>query len=220
MANMCSVNMVFASRNFYAINTLHAKMDKLFRGNDYSALGKLMEYHGYESGTYDELCVRGDYMNWVDSKVGEKEGVYYFSASAETKWYPHVGIFYILLKEKYYGCIDFYWLGEECGCEIYQKCDPTGIWFGEQFKVEYCYGDSTDCNYFNTYKETIAFTKEAFPEAEISEHTSPDKVEDAVNEKYEDRIEGDEYYYHIYTFRQVECSYEEYKRLMKEAKNA
>lgn len=220
MANMCSVNMVFASRNFYAINTLHAKMDKLFRGGDYAALGKLMEYHDYENNQFNALCVRGDYLSWVDAKVGEKDGIYYFNAAAETKWDPHVGIFYILLKEKYFDCIDFYWLGEELGCEIYQKQDATGVWFDEQFRVEWCYDDNTDCNYFSSFKEAIAFIKETFSEADISEYTNPDKVEEAVDAKYEDRIEGKDYYFHLHTFRQVEYSYDDFKKLMKEVKNA
>lgn len=218
MANICCVNMTFVSKDKETLTKLHQHFDTVFRNEEYAYIGNLMKNHGYQEEEYHFLCSKGDYLSWVDAKISFRGNVYFFSAAAENKWEPHLGIYYILLKEIYRDSIDFYWLAEENGCMIYEKSDVTNLWYPEQFEVDWAFNGNCDCSYFNTYQETIEFVESAFPEAEVSAYTAISKVEDEINAIYENKYPDQDYWFNIHAFKNVNDGYANYKRLVKEVK--
>lgn len=60
----------------------------------------------------------------------------------DTAWYPMPEVWNLAIKD--YPSLNYYYLSEECGCEIYINSDPTGEYFDALYNVDHMGIDTED----------------------------------------------------------------------------
>ncbi|MFR9545659.1 MAG: hypothetical protein SNJ29_08800 [Rikenellaceae bacterium] len=144
-------------------------------------LGDIVSHFGGDNesvpcrGTMDTLELMSDNVIWIVT---------------DTAWCPMPEVWDVVLKD--YPSLKFYYLAEECGCEIYINSDPTGEYFDELYYIDDCGGDgayvSNDEDLFSDIAVRLEVEKiESFEEL--------DRLLEAYNEEHED----DGIYYHKFT---------------------
>ncbi|MFI3294122.1 MAG: hypothetical protein SNI70_11480 [Rikenellaceae bacterium] len=143
-------------------------------------LGDIVSYFGGNNkevecrGTLDYFDLLSDTIIWIVT---------------DTAWHPMPEMWDIVIKD--YPSLKFYYLAEECGCEIYINSDPTGEYFDALYQVDH-FGNDT---------EDVASEEALF--AHIANILEVEKIEsfeelDELLEVYNDDNPDEEIHYHKY----------------------
>lgn len=145
MPNWCSTSLSIYSTSHSEVKSLHDKLleviEKPFDGNVQAAnwLGNMCMHAGY---TYEETIAEkaGYCRGWIQEvtniKTNIAEGIYYFYVFVEDAWGPHIQPFRASINKLYpNNSLKIAWIANECGCQIYQKFDDSGLFFSDE---EYC----------------------------------------------------------------------------------
>lgn len=150
MPNWCFTQMIFHGEK-EEINDFHKKIEewtsKNFEENGFGVnwLGNVLHGaglgHRIDSVTHGLRC-RGDitFLGEVDTFKNSNEAC--FNLDTETAWCPMILMWSEVIKAMNYKTVNFSYMAEEPGCEIYQVYDPYGD-FDEKYYID-VFVDSAD----------------------------------------------------------------------------
>lgn len=153
MPNWCLSQIVVYSKNKYEIELFHDKLEEVMshkfdeKVGDPSWLGNLCIGAGY---TYDEtIADRAGYcrgwIQYISNIETNDEKFNYFYVDVEDAWEPHIKPWRSSIERLYpANNIKIAWIANECGCEIYQKYDPNGLFFSSAEYSMDCYCDNDE----------------------------------------------------------------------------
>ena len=166
MANWCSTSYVFFSKTEEPIKKLYNAVRSATspdrtdnRTSDFKAdwLGNILIDHGFD---WKKIRCRGSvtYIREPDSN-GD---YYFFELSEEGAWCPQSEVFENVLTLPEYDGIQFVYMAEESGCEVYINTDTSGLFFPEKYYCE-VFTDDEDfigSEYFEMKKDLNKYIKE------------------------------------------------------------
>lgn len=219
MPNICCTQVVIYSENKSVIHKLHAKLNAYIKtpanedlSNNRNWLGNLLCNAGYD---YSEVkdgkhgYCRGwvQYINEVEDNVAT--GYSSFSVDIEDAWAPNIEPWRKLITKLFpYHRVRLAWIGEEEGCEIYQKYDPDSLFFSDCEYFVDCYVGSAKA--YKEYPElmdehrgfTLQELQSIFQLDDIDAITArAEAIEEELQEKYG---EGS---YSIYPYEEMDNEY-------------
>jgi hypothetical protein len=118
-------------------------------------------------------------FNHFDDKVSEDDdGISYFEVQIETRWIPKTDILDGICKY-YKNKIDYVYLAEEPGCEVFINTDKDERFYSTRFYLSLEGDELSDYDseyYFDSWSELVEKLKEIFSELIEYEFTTEEKV--------------------------------------------
>lgn len=150
MPNWCSTTYAFKGKGLEAFKTkFNEVMDKLVENNDHSCyifLEDLLDAYGYDkdSPARQNSFSRGWITYYQDNGS-------WLTVDTEDAWGPQTDAFDIILAD--YPDVDYVFIAEEPGCEVFLNTDLTGEYFDDKYYVEYIRDESYDVERFPTIEK-------------------------------------------------------------------
>lgn len=139
MANWCSTNITFYSENKEQITKLHSVLSELDAGesllsNDFGNLwlGNILHRFGYK---WQEITCRGS-ITLLGSVYEDADGRFCFEVEEEDAWAPMTGVWDTVLSEEEYSDIEYVYIAEESGCNVYINSDTSGLFYDIRYVID------------------------------------------------------------------------------------
>ena len=136
MPNWCSTSIaVFGNKD--NIRELYSKLEEIKKENrvenGFSNLweGNLLDIYGID---WKSVHCRGEIEDYYMQKT--YEGKEYLRISQNDAWSPNTDYLYEIFKKAGYD-VDLVYLAEEPGCLLFENADSTGLFFKEEYKIDW-----------------------------------------------------------------------------------
>ena len=192
MANYCSNSIVFYSKSKELLTDLWNKMDSCIEDGD-NNIKKLLKGCGCTQEEVDEWADGRDYLVYLDDKVHDDDGLYYFRADTESAWAPNIDSFTFLLEEKYNDKIKLFYQSEEPGCGVFVTNDAEGIFFSERYKMDCSLDGHFITGYYASFEDLLEDINEIFPKAGVTDKDSIEAMEAKIKTAYKIADNIDDY---------------------------
>ena len=206
MANYCSNNIAFYSKDRAALQDLFAKINDVLDNTNNHSIYQLILKHGYSEEAAKKITDCRDYITYAEDKITDCPcGYSYFKIDTESAWQPNMTTFFYLLQDKYANKISLVYTSEEPGSGVFINTDVDGLFFTDRYRIDYCIEDYYETEYFDTFKEVTDYIREKFPKAKICIFDSPNLIKDKIHEAYITEETYHNFYFYLDRFT---CNYE------------
>lgn len=190
MSNICINSITFTSTNLTLLQDLHKHILDIASDKSKNSIDNLLKAYNFSLAEIIIMSDKRDYISDIKG-IEQREGIYLFSTETCTAWDEHMLPFFVLLKERYNNQITLYFQSEEEGEGIYIYHDPTGLFYKDRFKSDYCYKGEYSTEYFHAYQDMISHLSKQFPKANLNIFMSIAEAENAIRDNYEDDSDDD-----------------------------
>ena len=98
MANYCSNNIAFYSKDRAALQDLFTKINDVLDNTNTHSIYQLMLKHGYSEEAAKKITDCRDYITYAEDKITDCPcGYSYFKIGTESAWQPNMTTFFYLL---------------------------------------------------------------------------------------------------------------------------
>ena len=168
MPNWCGTDIIFYSNNKEQLKTFYEKFDEIYNG-------KATIENGFGNGwlgdfvntlipeEYENIRCRGS-VDFYEEIYHKTENIDYFRIYTQTAWAPMLKMWRLII-EKYFPSVKIAYCAEECGMEIYDKYDESGLFLSEYYATISAYDDDDGeyySDYFDSKKELVDYLNETF----------------------------------------------------------
>lgn len=206
MANYCSNNIAFYSKDRALLQDLFTKINDVLDNTNNHSVYQLMLKHSYSEEAAKKITDCRDYITYAEDKITDLPcGYSYFKIDIESSWQPNMTTFFYLLQDKYANKISLVYTSEEPGSGVFINTDVDGLFFNYRYRIDYCIEDYYETEYFDTFKEVTDYISEKFPKAKICIFDSPNLIKDKIHEAYITEETYRNFYFYLDRFT---CNYE------------
>lgn len=209
MSNICINSITFTSKNPQLLMDLQKHIQSIANDKARNSIVNLLKSYEYTDAEILIIADRRDYISDCNNTIDQKLNIYMFSCETCTAWDENITPWLSLLKKVYKNQINIYFQSEEDSDSLYTYHDPTGVFYRDRFKADFCINDNYCTEYFHEYHEMIDYLDKYFPDAEVNVFMSLTDVEEAIKDKYEDKG-GEDFFISLNMF--VPFDMTDYKR--------
>ena len=175
MPNWCDTTLAFFSESDSPqLDELYESLASLLEERDIVQFREVAKSFGYDPDKH-EMGLRGELFGLEEPDENGFMAVY-----TETAWGPELDIWDALVRDRYPE-IQYVFLAEEPGCELFFNSDVEGRYFKTKYSIDYTSESEGDIVYFNTEEELLEFANRLFS----SSATTIEGLRDA-EEKWEE----------------------------------
>lgn len=206
MANYCSNNIAFYSKDRAVLQDLFTKINDVLDNTNNHSIYQLILKHGYSEEAAKKITDCRDYITYAEDKLTDLPcGYSYFKIDTESAWQPNMTSFFQLLQDKYHNQISLVYVAEEPGSCIFINTDVDRLFFEDNYRLDYCVNNDYQTEYFAGFSEVIDYINEKLPEAKVCVFDTPNQVKDKVHEAYITKETYNNFYFYLDRFT---CNYE------------
>ena len=204
MANYCSNNIAFYSKDRAVLQDLFTKINDVLDNTNNHSIYQLILKHGYSEEAAKKITDCRDYITYAEDKLTDLScGYSYFKIDTESAWQPNMTTFFYLLQDKYANKISLVYTSEEPGSGVFINTDVDGLFFNDRYKIDCCLDSNYFTDYFTDFNEVIEFIQEDYPKADVCIYDSPEEIRNKVITAYGSSSEDNFFYLDRFT-----CNYE------------
>lgn len=218
MANYCSTEYFFYGE-IGDIIRFYDEMKKMTKDGEDGDIWDVMHKIGCRddevqgSGYFSCLTLVPRFKDPLHSEIDDSVPVFGMTMYAETKWSPNLDDIGKLINKIVDGRLEFVYVAEEPGCEIYENTDYDGIYFHDRAKIDVYTPECEDSMYYMDADEGGSFkrdTKEflgagfTFAEVESMGEDEIQKLFRSTLKKAHPELkdnELEEYYFSVHFYR-------------------
>ena len=206
MANYCSNNIAFYSKDRATLQDLFTKINDVLDNTNTHSVYQLMLKHGYSEEAAKKITDCRDCITYAEDKITDLScGYSYFKIDTESAWQPNMTTFFYLLQDKYANKISLVYTSEEPGSGVFINTDVDGLFFTDRYRIDYCVNNDYQTEYFSGFSEVIDYINEKLPEAQVCVFDTPNQIKDTVHEAYITKETYNNFYFYLDRFT---CNYE------------
>lgn len=206
MANYCSNNIAFYSKDRAVLQDLFTKINDVLDNTNTHSIYQLILKHGYSEEAAKKITDCRDYITYAEDKLTDLPcGYSYFKIDTESAWQPNMTTFFYLLQDKYANKISLVYTSEEPGSGVFINTDVDGLFFTDRYRIDYCVNNDYQTEYFSGFSEVIDYINEKLPETKVCVFDTPEQIKDKVHEAYITKETYNNFYFYLDRFT---CNYE------------
>ena len=204
MANYCSNNIAFYSKDRTLLQDLFTKINDVLDNTNNHSIYQLILKHGYSEEAAKKITDCRDYITYAEDKITDCPcGYSYFKIDTESAWQPNMTTFFYLLQDKYANKISLVYTSEELGSGVFINTDVDGLFFNDRYKIDCCIDNNYFTDYFTDFNDVIEFIQEDYPKADVCIYDNPEEIRNKVITAYGSNNEDSFFYLDRFT-----CNYE------------